>query len=67
VPVLEIPEAIRAIGRTSVDGPRRSCIDTVPAVVGVQVIVYDAPTGTTSPRLGLDIVLQASVHWVVWT
>jgi hypothetical protein len=67
-PVLAIPEARRGPrGRTLVDGPRRSWMDTVPAVVGVQVMAYGAPTGTASPRAGLAIGLQLSVHMVVYT
>jgi hypothetical protein len=40
-------------------------MDTVPVVVGFQVMVYGMLTGTMSPRPGLAIGLQASVHWVV--
>jgi hypothetical protein len=52
---LSIPSTSVAIGTTFVDGPRRSTIDTVPVVVGFHVMGYGVPTGTISPKPGLEI------------
>lgn len=44
--------AKQPMGTTLVDGPRRRTMETLPAVVGFQVIVNGVPAGTIWPRPG---------------